>query len=472
MILLQHPKSFDEWRLDVLKLLQMNTTPNDVLWSFDDHQPNLWFDSINSDANFPLKIPARLKELLMTLSMHQSPTRWNLMYRILYRTIHGEKNLLDDPGDPDVAAALRMQYEIEKDIHRFHAFLRFKKHIDNEGEIFIAFYKPDHSILRAALQTFVERFGSMRWVIFTPECSAYWNTKTLAIQDTKIDIPQVNDQEMETLWSSYYSSVFNPTRSNEKLLKQHIPSRFRSNMPELEDVDHLLQNASKRTDHMIESAPSLAISSSVESLQDLNIQLQQCVACPIGLNGTRAVAGQGSFGGIMLIGEQPGDEEEKSGNPFVGPAGEVLNQVFHDLNLNRNMIYITNAVKHFKFVMRGKSRIHDRPSPAEIGICRSWLNEEIRFVQPPVIICLGASAAQSVLGVKLDVGKNLNKEFTHPSGAIILVTYHPAAILRVPDPDRKREMYSQILRSLANAQARSIFKSGKQYGEEKESTMG
>jgi uracil-DNA glycosylase len=472
MILLQHPKSFDEWRLAVLSLLQTNRTPNEVLWSSEDQQPNLWFDTLNSGAHYKLKIPSKLKELLMTLSMHRSLTRWNLMYRILYRSIHGEKNLLDDPADSDVATALRMQQEIENDIHRFYAFLRFKKHMDNEGEIFIAFFKPDHSILHAVLQFFVKRFGSMRWVIFTPEGSAYWDTRTLKIQDTKIDMPQVNDQEMETMWSSYYSSIFNPTRSNEKLLKQHVPNRFRSNMPEMEQVSELLQNAPKRTDRMLESVSSAAISGWSESLQDLNIKLQRCVSCPIGLNGTRAVAGQGSLGGIMLVGEQPGDEEEKCGDPFVGPAGEVLNEAFRDLNLNRNMIYITNSVKHFKFVMRGKSRIHDRPSHAEIGACRSWLNEEIRLVQPDVIICLGASAAQSVLGAKLDIGKNLNQEFTHPSGAIILVTYHPAAILRVPDPDRKREMYSQILRSLANAQARSILKSGKQYGEEKESTVG
>jgi uracil-DNA glycosylase family protein len=194
----------------------------------------------------------------------------------------------------------------------------------------------------------------------------------------------------------------------------------------------------------------------VAAVPEIADRIQVCRACPIGSNGTRAVSGEGPIDAkVMLVGEQPGDEEEKAGRPFVGPAGAILNEVFQQLPQSRSGVYVTNVVKHFKFVPRGKRRIHDKPNAAEIGVCRNWLEEEIRLIQPKSIVCLGASAAQGVLGFPVSIGQSLNRTFHHAGGTPVYVTYHPAAVLRVLDARLSNSMKDSIRNTLAMAMSRS-----------------
>jgi DNA polymerase len=155
----------------------------------------------------------------------------------------------------------------------------------------------------------------------------------------------------------------------------------------------------------------------------------------------------------MLVGEQPGDEEDRQGRPFVGPAGEVLNSALREAGLNRPDLYVTNAVKAFRFEERGKRRIHQTPRSSDISACRPWLRAEIGCVQPAVILCLGASAAEAVLGRRVTISRERGHLAPHPLAARVGVTYHPSAVLRVPDETERRKLFAMLVEDLKVAKA-------------------
>jgi len=179
----------------------------------------------------------------------------------------------------------------------------------------------------------------------------------------------------------------------------------------------------------------------------------ECKACDLWRTGTQTVFGGGCQSAeLMLVGEQPGDKEDLAGRPFVGPAGRILDQALEDAGIDRATVYLTNAVKHFKWEARGKRRLHKRPDSAEVAACRPWLDKEIALVQPKVVVCLGATAAQALLGRTFRVTKQRGELFPQPAGHVITATVHPSSILRAPDPTaRKTEMaaFTEDLRLVA-----------------------
>jgi DNA polymerase len=151
---------------------------------------------------------------------------------------------------------------------------------------------------------------------------------------------------------------------------------------------------------------------------------------------------------VLLVGEQPGDQEDREGEPFVGPAGALLDKALADAGLPRDEVYLTNAVKHFKWEPRGKRRIHKKPRISEIKACRPWLEAELRAVQPAVIVCLGATAAQSVVGSQFKLMANRGKVVASPLGAQVVATIHPSAVLRAPDSEGRRAAYAMLVGDL------------------------
>lgn len=159
-----------------------------------------------------------------------------------------------------------------------------------------------------------------------------------------------------------------------------------------------------------------------------------CKACDLWKTGTQTVFGEGAEAAdLMLVGEQPGDKEDLAGRPFVGPAGRILDQALEAAGIDRANVYVTNAVKHFKWEARGKRRLHKRPDSVEVAACRPWLDQEIELVQPRVVVCLGATAAQALLGRAFRVTKQRGELFPQPAGHVITATVHPSSILRAPD---------------------------------------
>jgi uracil-DNA glycosylase len=196
----------------------------------------------------------------------------------------------------------------------------------------------------------------------------------------------------------------------------------------------------------------------VKSLRQLALAEQGCTRCPLYKDATQAVPGEGpSRAAFMLVGEQPGDKEDLAGKPFVGPAGRMLNEALRDAGIARGEAFVTNAVKHFKHEMRGKRRLHKRPNNYEVERCKIWLDWERKLVKPSTIVALGVTAARSLTGRTVTIGKVRGKTLTLADGTLLVVTVHPSALLRIEDADERHAAYRSFVADLKSAvQARKL----------------
>ena len=190
------------------------------------------------------------------------------------------------------------------------------------------------------------------------------------------------------------------------------------------------------------------IAANARSLKELDSGIARCRGCPLWERATQAVCGEGAKAGVMLVGEQPGDQEDLTGKPFVGPAGKVLDEALAKAGIDRKDVYVTNAVKHFSWEPRGKRRMHKTPAQQEVAACLDWLLGEIRLITPRLIVCLGGTAVRALLGPKVKVLANRGKFFDSEWGPKILVTVHPSSILRVPPEDRA-QAFELLVKDLA-----------------------
>jgi len=185
------------------------------------------------------------------------------------------------------------------------------------------------------------------------------------------------------------------------------------------------------------------------NLDSLREQASQCRACPLWKNATQTVFGEGPpHARIMLVGEQPGDKEDLAGRPFVGPAGQMLDRALEEAGIDRTKVYVTNAVKHFKFFPRGKIRLHQKPTTPEIKACRPWYERELATVRPHLVVAMGATAAQCVFGKTTPINKNRGRAIELAGGITALVTVHPSYLLRMPDENAKAREYERFVDDL------------------------
>jgi DNA polymerase len=197
-----------------------------------------------------------------------------------------------------------------------------------------------------------------------------------------------------------------------------------------------------------------ASATSPTSLKILREEAAGCRACPLWKNATQTVFGEGpQHAQVMLVGEQPGDKEDLAGKPFVGPAGQMLDRALEEAGIDRNKVYVTNAVKHFKFVPRGKIRLHQKPNTPEIKACRQWYERELASTKPVLVVAMGATAAQSVFGKITPINKNRGRPIDLGDGIQALVTVHPSYLLRLPDADAKAREYQRFVDDLKMAAA-------------------
>lgn len=201
----------------------------------------------------------------------------------------------------------------------------------------------------------------------------------------------------------------------------------------------------------VSGAPVLPeiLSSGGKTLDDLRKEAASCQACDLHKLGTQTVFGEGpEDADLMLMGEQPGDEEDRTGHPFVGPAGRILDRALVDAGIDRDNVYVTNAVKHFKWKPKGKVRLHQKPNAKEIAACRIWWTQELAVVKPRVLCCLGATAAQAVFGAKFRVAKQRGDFVELVHGVQATATIHPSAILRIDEDDRRKVEYEDLVDDL------------------------
>ncbi len=388
------------------------------------------------------------------VSCHVTEDRWALLYTALWRCTHNEPQLLDLRGDPLVRRLHERAKAVHRDCHKMHAFVRFRRVLDrDDGERFVAWFEPEHHIVERTAEFFRERFTNMRWSILTPRRSAHWEGagKVWFTDGVERRLAPESD-ELEQAWRVYYRSIFNPARLKLDAMRAEMPQKYWRNLPEATEISalvtgsddqlHRMLTTRKSSDDLQCGPPPSTYTQRLELAQGcvgqaplsrLALALKSCGDCPLWTSATQAVPGCGPEDAtIMLVGEQPGDQEDLRGEVFIGPAGQLLDRALLDVGLDRNALYLTNAVKHFKFTPRGKRRLHQRPNEAEQQACRPWLQREIALVNPRLIVCLGRTAARAVLGKSVHLDTVRGRVIQLPASYSLLVTAHPAAVLRVP----------------------------------------
>ena len=407
-------------------------------------------------------VPKAFLEAARVAGVHRDPQRWNLLYRLLWR-LQTNRGLMQVEVDDDVAELRRLTEQVRRDIHKMHAFVRFRK-IQTEvadappEEHYIAWYRPDHRILPLAVPFFAERFAVMRWSLLTPDASVTWDpaVRRLVFGEGMGLERAPKEDEVEELWLSYYASIFNPARLNPEAMRSEMPVRYWQNLPEVALLPHLMQRAEARVATMIavqsEKTTAAPFVPALHTLPVLRGALPKCEGCDLYRCATQVVPGVGSSKAhLMLVGEQPGDQEDLQGKPFVGPAGGVLRRALDELGIEADELYLTNAVKHFKFVLRGKRRLHENPRMSEINACKPWLLAELDAVKPRVVVCLGASASKSLLGGTFALMKSRGKVQETPFAPCVIATVHPSAVLRARDEQSRDQLLGYLKEDLALA---------------------
>lgn len=460
------PRDFDDWRAKARQFLSEGVSPETAGWS--DANQSALFESPAagkiSDAVAAAKVPKEFLLLLRTVALHRDPRRWDLMYRLLWRLQHDGRDLLDDAADPALALARRFSREVRRDLHKMHAFVRFRElpPLDDGGSRaqFVAWYEPEQLILREGAKFFVRRFANMDWTIVTPEGAAVWDQRELRFEDSPPRDSLPRDDSHEGLWRTYYRSICNVARLKPGAMKREMPMHRWKNLPEAVEIPALMREAPRnvarfdvpasRARHApIRSAGPVKGDDAAE-MPDQR-RLDGCRRCPLWENATQAVVGEGPEDArIVLVGEQPGDEEDLKGRPFVGPAGRLLDELLAEAGIDRKRVYVTNAVKHFKWEPRGKRRIHKTPAQQEVVACEVWLRGELARLEPAVVVALGATALRALSADAGPVGKSRGEWLTTNEGLPLVATWHPSALLRARD-ESVTKMRAEVIEDLRRA---------------------
>ena len=466
---------FEGWRKAARAAILAGLGPDDIAWRVGDGTGDDLFAS-DEIADPPLagvdrpafNVSRAFVDLAKELILHRDPARFTLMYRLLWR-LRQTPHLLADAGDPDVHLAQGMTKSLHRDIHKMHAFVRFKEIVAPDGApAFIAWFEPDHYIVEATGPFFVRRFNGMRWSILTPWRSAFWDTETLSFGPGADKSLVPDEDRLEAHWLTYYASIFNPARLKIDAMQKEMPKKYWKNLPEARVIEGLIREAGPRMEAMIVAEPTKPSRRTAapraaepdgeavpeptavpDSLAAAREAARLCRRCDLYGPATQVVFGEGpEDADILFVGEQPGDKEDLAGHPFVGPAGEMFNRALGEAGVDRARVYVTNAVKHFKYEPRGKFRLHKKPDAGEIKACRWWLDLERSFLKPKLIVAMGASAGQGLLGRVVRVNAERGRPMVMPDGAPIFLTVHPSYLLRLPDPEAKALEYRRFVGDL------------------------
>jgi DNA polymerase len=454
---LEARNDFEEWRRKARRLLAAGVLPAQVVWRLPGEENGLFEagDDMLPAGDQPVgSVPPDFIALARQGVNHADPERFALLYRFLWRLVQ-DRGLMQAASDADLVRLTRLASAVRRDSHKMKAFVRFKAIADEDGrERYAAWFEPEHYTLEMTAPFFARRFDGMSWAIVTPYRSAFWGGESLGFGPggQRADVPA--DDAVEGDWKTYFASIFNPARLKVAMMKSEMPVKYWRNLPEAELIAPLIRGALQMEADMIERATTQPPSRHVRqqareegvvkddfeiaSLPDARKAVQDCRRCPLYQDATQAVFGEGPAAAeVMFVGEQPGDQEDLAGKPFIGPAGRVLDAAVEKVGIDRTRVYVTNAVKHFKYEPRGKRRIHQKPDAGEVQACKFWLDHEIGLVRPKVIVALGATAAQSLLGRSATIGKLRGAPITLDDGTILFVTNHPSYLLRIPDAEGK-----------------------------------
>jgi DNA polymerase len=442
------------FRHAVRDLIARGIPAQDVVWNASDSLG--LFGSTPVSPAPPVALPRAVAEMIELVVCHREPERYALLYTLVWRVLHGEPALMTVQTDPLVHRLEMLRKAIRRDLHKMHAFVRFHA-VDAADQRFDAWFEPDHFILEATADFFIERFRALDWTIRTPIGSLHWDRHQLVIGPPGVRGQAPAADAFEAGWCDYYQSTFNPARTNPAAMRAEMPKKYWRNLPETRAIPNLIRSSDVRVREMIERDAAVAVKRDPQkavaamahqgpvTLAELNRLIS--ASEPLVPGATRAVLGEGPVGAaVAFIGEQPGDEEDQQGRPFVGPAGQLLDQALASAGIERAGAYVTNAVKHFKFSLRGKRRIHEKPTAGEVKHYRWWLMKELDLVDPGLVVALGATAVLALAGKPLPVMRARGlAQFGDRRG---FITVHPSYLLRLPDKAARHRAYDDFVADL------------------------
>ncbi|KXV64328.1 UdgX family uracil-DNA binding protein [Acetobacter orleanensis] len=411
-ILLAHQVDFKTWRNAAREHALAGTLPDALTWrvaqSAEDVQKAL--QAIPTEQTSPdhtLHLPRRLVEWILLAFQAPQPERFSALYRLLFRVVHEHLDLTTTDDDPDVRRVVALVEAVKAETERFR--FEFARHFaDTEQNIWIA--TPSAYVVEGNAAYCMARYARA-WEVRTAYRSMKWDGKTLWFGRGKAESgsgsPVDWQQAGQGMWQDWPRTVL---------------------VPESEDI------------------------ADTTSLTALGAEAMDCRACALWRPASRTVFGEGTAEArVMLVGEQPGDQEDLAGRPFVGPAGQVLDRALEAAGLSRSSVYVTNAVKHFRFTWRNGRRLHQKPEQESMQACQMWLDAERRLIKPALIVMMGVTAAQSLLHRPVTISRERSRIFPLVDGSQGLVTVHPSYLLRLPSEADKEREYARFVEDLRQA---------------------
>ncbi len=427
-IVLKNETDWNGWRQATRALVLAGVEPEALTWS------------TGSDATEPLPdgtgifhVPRALVALASIAIQARQPDRFGLLYSLVWR-VHAGEAVLDDPTDPDLALVRRLALAARADAHRMRTHMRFLPVPEDGGMRFLGWYEPLHFVLPANAQLIVRRFPAHPLSIITPDGAAHWDGTALLF-GSGLRHPE-DDDALRAWWEHH----------RDWLLEQATQA---VSVPEAEALDEV-----PRPPERPALGPVVLHGRADPALERAAREATSCRRCPLYEPASQVVFGEGPAAApVMFVGEQPGDQEDTIGRPFVGPAGQMMDRAMEEAGIDRRIVYVTNAVKHFKFTPRGKRRIHQTPEVPEIQACGFWLDVERTRVRPRLLVLMGGSAARAVLGRAVTIGRERGRPIQMPDGQTVFITVHPSFLLRVPDAAAKAREYAAFVRDLTAIRA-------------------
>ena len=464
MIVVRIQPAYDAWHEAARRLLRVRTPPAEVLW--DDGVRTL-LAGLAADGEAPaererggerLMVPRRFVRDARWVAAHSDASRWDLLYRVLWRTLHENRRLLDIAVDREVAAFNTMLAETHRDEHKMRAFVRFRRIVQDDGERYIAWHRPDHHVVPLAAPFFAERFASMRWSILTPDECVHWNGETLDYTPGVDRSAAPAGDELEELWRAYYASVFNPARVNLKAMRAEMPVRHWGTLPEAQLIPSLVAEAASRVAAF--GGEMKRVGARIRAEDTVADVASQGGAHLRGLPAVRTRHADRVRRGSLRrrrscwSASSRGTRRIIKGRPFVGPAGGVLNRALAAAGIARASVYVTNAVKHFSWEPRGKRRIHKTPRrPRCRPAVRGSKRRSTRCGRPP-LVALGSMAARTLFGPQFRVLRERGQIRETPWAERTVATLHPSAVLRADTPEVSDQYFGWIVADLKLAVAK------------------
>jgi uracil-DNA glycosylase len=422
-VVLANETDWEGWRKATRSLVLSGVTPEQVRWSVHSHDEE--GDPLQQETG-SFGISRALVSMASLAIQARDPQRFDLLYRLVWRANAGEK-----ADAVEMRRAQGLAFAVRAEAHKMRTLVRYLPVQEGNRTRYLGWYEPAHYVLEANAQLISRRFPDLTFSILTPDGGAHWDGAELRFS-TGVDRKAVPDDEaLQSWWRRHHAGLLRDARVGTAI-------------PEAEQLDEV-----PRAPDRPPLGPVVLPTHPDAPLHEAMHEASDCRRCHLHELATQTVFGEGpAHAKLLFVGEQPGDQEDVIGRPFVGPAGQIMDRAMEEAGIDRRTVYITNAVKHFKFEPRGKRRIHKTPETPEIQACRFWLDVELVRLRPKLVVAMGGTAARALLGRAVTITRERGRPLEMPDGQRAFVTVHPSFLLRVPDEDAKAREYRAFVADL------------------------